>query len=120
VGPARAAPTWDPRGKLPTEVRVGEAPRARRAEDNTTVYTGNLDETHYDIDEFKTSMCVNSGQVTLRAYVDSDQRLGVQLTAGNCWTYHWWSGVWNADSIRVTSMVNSTSANYFLAVKWNH
>jgi hypothetical protein len=82
--------------------------------------TDNLDGTHDDIDEFKTSLCVNSGKVTLRAWVEDDQTLGVQVTDGNCWTYHWWSGLSNADSIRVTSTIDSASANYFLTVKWNH
>lgn len=82
--------------------------------------TGNLDGTHTDIDEFKTTLCVNSGKVTLRAWVEGEQTLGVQVTDGNCWTYHWWSGLFNADSIRVSTTINSTSANYFLVVKWNH
>jgi hypothetical protein len=86
---------------------------------NDAGVTGNLAGTHLDIDEFKTSICANSGKVTLRAWVEDDQTLGVQVADGNCWTYHWWSGLFNADSIRVTSTIDSASANYFLVVKWN-
>lgn len=82
--------------------------------------TVNLDGTHTDIDEFETTACVNSGEIVLRAWVEGDQTLGVQLHAGDCWTYHWWSGLFNADSIRVSSTILSASANYFLVVKWNH
>jgi hypothetical protein len=87
---------------------------------NNTGVTGNLDGTHTDIDEFQTTLCVNSGKVTLRAWVEGEQTLGVQVLAGTCWTYHWWSGLFNADSIRVSSTIDSASANYFLTVMWNH
>lgn len=82
--------------------------------------TGNLDGTHTDVDEFKTTLCVNAGKVTLRTWVEGEQRLGVQVLADNCWTYHWTSGLFNADSFRVSSTIDSASANYFLVVKWNH
>lgn len=87
---------------------------------NDTGVTGNLDGTHTDIDEFQTTLCVNSGKVTLRAWVEGEQTLGVQVLGGNCLTYHWWSGLFNADSIRVSSTIDSASGNYFLAVMWNH
>lgn len=78
-----------------------------------------LDGTHSDIDEFSTTLCVNSGKVEFRTWVEGDQRLDVQLFGGDCWTYHWWSGLFNADSMRVATTILSTSANYFLTVKWN-
>jgi hypothetical protein len=86
---------------------------------NENGVTGDLDGTHADVDEFKTSMCVNSGKVAFRAFIEGDQHLGIQLTADQCWTYHWSSGIFNADNFRVTSTILSTSGNYFLAVKWN-
>jgi hypothetical protein len=87
---------------------------------NDTGVTGNLAGTHDDIDEFQTTLCVNSGKVTLRAWVEGEQTLGVQVIDGNCLTYHWWSGLFNADFIKVSSTIDSASANYFLAVMWNH
>jgi hypothetical protein len=87
---------------------------------NNTGVTGDLAGTHDDIDEFQTTLCVNSGKVTLRAWVEGDQTLGVQVLGGNCLTYHWWSGLFNADSIGVSSTIDSASGNYFLAVMWNH
>jgi len=57
--------------------------------------------------------------VELRTWVEGDKRMDVQLFGGDCWTYHWWSGLFNADSMRVATTILSTSANYFLTVKWN-
>jgi len=84
---------------------------------NDNGVTGNLAGTHTDVDEMKTSICVNSGKVTLRTWVDGDPHLAVQVTNGNCWSWHLWNG--GDDTIRVTSTIDSASANYFLAVKWN-
>jgi hypothetical protein len=79
-----------------------------------------LDGTHYDIDEFSTTLCVNSGKVEFRAWVEDEKRMDVQIYGGDCGTYHWWSGLSNADSMRVATTILSESANYFLTVKWNH
>jgi hypothetical protein len=84
---------------------------------NDSGVKGNLAGTHDDVDEFKTSICVNSGKVTLRTWVDGDPHVGVQVTDGNCWGWHLWNG--GDDTIAVTSTIDSASANYFLAVKWN-
>lgn len=81
--------------------------------------TTELDGTHYDIDEFKVTMCVNSGKVELRVWVEDEKKLDVQLLGGDCITYHWWSGLFNADSIRVKTDILSATANYDLTVKWN-
>jgi hypothetical protein len=78
--------------------------------------TGNLSGTHINVDEFKASICVNSGKVTLRTWVDGDPHLAVQVTDGNCWTWHLWNG--GDDTISDSSTIDSASANYFLAVKW--
>src|SRR5207248_204078 len=56
---------------------------------NDNGVTVDLDGTHSDVDEFKTSMCVNSGKVLFRAWIEGDQHLGIQLTDNQCWTYHW-------------------------------
>lgn len=88
-------------------------------QDNTGVKV-DLDGTHFDIDEFSTTLCVNSGKVEFRTWVEDEKRMDVQKFGGDCWTYHWWSGVWNADSIRVATNILSSSGNYFLTVKWNH
>jgi hypothetical protein len=79
--------------------------------------TVNLSGTHTDVDEFKASLCVNSGKVTLRTWVDGDPHVAVQVLGGNCWTWHLWNG--GDDTISDSATIDSASANYFLAVKWN-
>lgn len=86
---------------------------------NENGVTGELDGTHYDIDEFRVTMCVNSGKVELRIWVDDEKKLDIQKYSG-CLTYHWWSGLFNADSFRVKTDILVDPANYFLTVKWNH
>lgn len=84
---------------------------------NSTGVKVDLAGTHTDVDEFRTTICVNSGKVTLRTWVDGDPHVGVQVIAGNCWGWHLWNG--GDDTIRDTTTIDSDSANYFLAVKWN-
>jgi hypothetical protein len=84
----------------------------------TQLPTGSLDGTHGDIDEFRDDACANTATITLRVWVEDDQTIGVQLTPGHCYAYHWSSGVFNADSFRTTTTVNS-AGDYGLAVKWN-
>lgn len=79
--------------------------------------TVNLSGTHTDVDEFKASLCVNTGKVTLRTWVDGDPHVAVQVTDGNCWTWHLWNG--GDDTISDSTTIDSASANYFFAAKWN-
>jgi hypothetical protein len=84
---------------------------------NDTGVKVDLAGTHTDVDEFRTTICVNSGKVTLRTWADGDPHLAAQVVSDHCWGWHLWNG--GDDTIRVTSTIDSDSANYFLAVKWN-
>ena len=82
--------------------------------------TGNLFGTHDDVDEFVLSECTNVGKVTLSASIEGDPHLAVQIAAGHCYTYHWTSGLSNADYIQDSAVIDSATGQYGLAVKWNH
>ncbi|HEX3478406.1 MAG TPA: hypothetical protein VHT91_25470 [Kofleriaceae bacterium] len=84
---------------------------------NDTGVKVDLSGTHTDVDEFKASLCVNSGKVTLRTWVDGDPHVAAQVTDGNCWTWHLWNG--GDDTISDSTTIDSASANYFFAAKWN-
>jgi len=73
-----------------------------------------------DIDEFFVGVCVNSGKVTMRAYVEGTLMTAVQITDGFCHWYHWTSGLFNADNFQDTTTINSASGQYGLVVKYNH
>ena len=81
--------------------------------------TGSISGTHSDIDEFWVSGCANTAHITLRVWVEDEQKIGVQLNPTKCYTYHWWSGTFNADSFKSSATVTS-DGNYGLAVKWNN
>jgi hypothetical protein len=82
--------------------------------------TVELDGTHYDINEFYTAACVNSGKIQYRVWEDGDNHLDVQLYGGDCEWFHHTTGLFNDDSFRVRTDILSASANYFLSVLWNN
>jgi len=79
-----------------------------------------LDGTHYDIDEFFTAACVNSGKIEYRVWEEDEKHLDVQLFGGDCQWLHHTTGLFNDDSFRVKTDILSASANYFLALNWNN
>jgi hypothetical protein len=81
--------------------------------------TASLDGTHIDIDEFRVDACADTASITLRVWIEGDQKLGIQLKPGHCEWYHWVSGLSNADSFESSATVTS-AGDYGLAVKWNN
>lgn len=75
---------------------------------------------HSDIDAFQSAICVNSGKVRWTATADGDPVFGLDVPEHFCLVRNYDSGSSNADQIIVTTSLESATANYGLAVKWNH
>lgn len=81
--------------------------------------TTGIDGVHGDIDEFRVDACADTASITLRIWIEGDQKLGIQLKPGHCEWYHWTSGLSNADSFE-SSVTVTSAGDYGLAVKWNN
>jgi hypothetical protein len=80
--------------------------------------TTNIDGTHDNISSFETTLCVNSGDVTFRTWVEGVQQIGVDVPNGLCRTYDWPFFAFIVEES--TTITSPSGANYFLVVKWNH
>ena len=82
--------------------------------------TAGISGLHNDIDAFQTDICVNSGKVRWSATADGDPVFGLDVPEHFCLIRNYDSGSSNADFMTVTVSLESATANYGLAVKWNH
>jgi hypothetical protein len=82
--------------------------------------TDDISGRHSDIDAFQSDICVNSGKVRWSATADGDPVFSLDVPEHFCLIRNYDSGWSNADDMTVTVSLETATANYGLAVKWNH
>ena len=76
----------------------------------------------HDVDNFKITVCVNSGQAHLTLIMDSQTVLSTDVVAGStykCVTHGYYSNGPNWDVVTDKVHVASSSTSYDLATKWS-
>jgi hypothetical protein len=82
--------------------------------------TGDHQGVHFDIDALQSDICVNSGKVRWSATADDETVFSLDVPEHFCLIRNYDSGWSNADTMTVTVSLETATANYGLAVKWNH
>jgi len=84
---------------------------------NDPFLTGNAHGVHNNIDALQTAICVNAGKVRWSMFADGSNQFSMDVSEHFCFRRNL-DG--SADSVTVDTSVESTAANYGLAVKFNH